>query len=645
MTDFSNMLPYKMTFSSITAMAVLVPSTLHAWLPGTYPASPARMHSYGFSVNNADRNDAIAFWHAVYQASEGYESRIKWTGNYTGTSGTTDASFVDDVERRLNYFRAVCGISSDVILNSGSRVVIGADDPFKPETNVTKTSAVQSATLMMARSYNPANGTNPANSHNPPQSSIGWSTSAWNANAHGNLAFGLYGPGAITEYVLENLPQDIATNSWNTLVGHRRWCLYPPATDYATGDQPGQSANLPATNVLYVSQHPSELAVISAPVFVCYPPAGFLPAKLNAATWSVSHVGANFEKATVTVTDSKGAAVAISGLQSSYSFGDPALIWQVGGAATSRSVYNDTSFRVTVSGIAGTGVPTSHSYTVTLINPDRLTSSHSITGSAKPPISKSENYTFTPPSGAESIQIGTFTKKSKAWKEDAEDKKPKVIDGTSPAYPLVVKLSAFKGFGLATDGNAFRLTFPSSYDPLLRGIPEQTFEIDRDIIAKSKAELQFKFRRGYMSKNSKLAIESSSDGGVSWEVMGPLISGISDKFWDEEASKTSRKLPKSSKPIRIRFRLYPTSGLIYTHEQNPKLPSGIFLDDITTTNCDWLDAENVNSFTGQTNRFVFNSKTAGAKLVDGDWWGLRMRTKLGGKWFPYGPVKSLTITK
>ena len=59
------------------------------------------MATKGFSVDNQNRNDVVAFWHAVYQASEGYQNRIKWNGNYNGDSGKISAEFVDDVERRL----------------------------------------------------------------------------------------------------------------------------------------------------------------------------------------------------------------------------------------------------------------------------------------------------------------------------------------------------------------------------------------------------------------------------------------------------------------------------------------------------------------------------------------------------------------
>ena len=179
-------------------LAGLAPLAAMAWVPGIYPTAPQRMQSRGFAVENQSRNDVVAFWHAVYQASEGYEKRIAWTGNYTGNQGSVSRVFVDDVERRLNYFRAMCGVPADVRVNSGSTVAILPEDLFKPSPMTKKSEASQAAALMLARNYNSSNGTNPAIDHNPPSSLIGWSAAAWNANANGNLAFGLYGPGGIT---------------------------------------------------------------------------------------------------------------------------------------------------------------------------------------------------------------------------------------------------------------------------------------------------------------------------------------------------------------------------------------------------------------------------------------------------------------
>lgn len=629
----------------LSVCAVLsVPALVNAWEPGTYPIAPLRMHSAGFSVNNQNRNDVVAFWHAVYQASEGYEKRIAWSGNYSGNNGTVSTAFVKDVERRLNYFRAMSDVDSNTAMSMSSTVRIDPEDAFKPSAFTMKAAAAQSAALMLVRNYDPASGQNPALTHNPPSHVTGWSPMAWNATAKGSYAFGAYGPGAVTEYMVEQHSISAMTSSWNFLVGHRRWNLYPKATVFATGDQPGTSAFLPPTNVLYVLQKTSELREDAGAGFVAYPAAGFFPVAINSPFWSLSRAGADFSSATVTMMSASGASVPVSSVQRNNSYGDPAIIWQVGTAANIRTVYNDTMFHVRVSGIGGHSIPATFNYSVTLINPDRLTSSQLISGPGSVVAGKKASYYFTPPVGAEALQVATFRRKFTRWKETAEvASSAKVIDHTADNYPLIVKTSAFPGFGKVSGTAAFRLTFPTSYDLLKRGVPEQSFEIARDIIAKPKAKLTFNFRRGYMTRGSSLVVESSSNGGVTWSILGAPIKGVSDTHYDTSVTAVSRPLTASSVPIRIRFRYFTTGGSIYTHEAAPNSPTGIFIDDITAVRCDWLEKKKATVYSAKTKNFIFSATTAGAPLVSGDKWYLRLGTKLGGKWFPYGPVKPVTI--
>ncbi|MEO8616916.1 MAG: hypothetical protein ABI600_17385 [Luteolibacter sp.] len=630
------------------AIAVLLagfPSNLRAWQPGIYPVAPARMQSSDFSVDNQDRNDVLAFWHAVYQASEGYVSRVGWTGNYSGTPGTTAGAFVDDVERRLNFFRAMCGVPSDVYVNTTATVVIGSADLFKPAPSTLKTAAAQQSALMLIRNYNSSNGTDPAITHNPPSNLTGWSPGAWNGSSHGNFAFGLYGPGAITEYMIESFAKGSAGSSWNTDVGHRRWCLFPSATDFATGDQPGSGATRPPTNCLYVVPNPSELLPPETAVFVSYPAAGFFPAPINSPYWSLSRTGANFSAAKVEMKTADGTPVTLSNIKWKTGYGDPAITWQVSTAAAARFVSIDTTYRVKVSGISGEGIPASYEYSVTLINPDQLGCDLQMTGPSTPPSSESTVYSFTPPRGAESIEVVAFKQNTSAWKENAETTTPtKIIDRTSGSYGLMATMTSYSGFGsVSVPGlKSFHLTFPIPYDPIVRGVPEQSFEIDREIIANANAKLNFVFRRGYMTKTSTLAVETSSDSGATWKILGAPIIGLSNTVYDKKSTVMSIALPTSSSPIRIRFRYFTTGGAIYTHEAAPKSPTGIFIDEIATAGCVWLEQKKLNTLSPTATEFVFNPESAGAALVKDNKWSLRLQTKLGGKRFT-GPAKALTI--
>ena len=621
------------------------PCLAGAWLPGTYPSASQRMHTHGFAVDNQNRNDVVAFWHAVYQASEGYESRIGWTGNYSGNSGNTSRAFVDDVERRLNYFRAMCGLPSDANVNSGATVAIEPLDPFKPSSNTEKAAAVQDAALMLIRNFDPATGRNPAISHDPAANLAGWTKETWNAAAKSNLAFGVFGPAAITEYMIEELTGNYTASTWNALVGHRRWNLYPAATDYATGDQPGISASRPPTNVFYVGQKPGELRPQPSVGFVPYPAAGFFPAPINSRYWSLSREGADFTAATVRMTDSTGKTVPVSGIKRDGSYGDPSMIWEVGSSAATKSVLNDTTFDVFISGIAGPGIPTTYNYSVTLINPNSLTSNQKISGLSLVTAGKSGNYTFTPPTGAENVQVIAYQKNSGSWQEDAEiPAKARVIVQTTGTYSLFASAKLWAGFGSVAGDNSFRLTFPTSYDVVKRGVHDQCFEIDREIVPSSNAKLNFNYRRGFMTKSSSLAVEVSSDGGLSWKSLGS-IRGVSDTAYDQSSSSASYSLPKSKSPVRVRFRYFYSTpgGAIYTHEAAPGSPTGILIDDITTKGCECYEPVKINRLPTSSRLLVFQEKTAGMPLKKNSKWQLRMQVKLGGKWFPPGPPKEITI--
>ena len=297
-----------------------------------------------------------------------------------------------------------------------------------------------------------------------------------------------------------------------------------------------------------------------------------------------------------------------------------------------------------VSGIGGTGIPTSLSYSVTLINPDLLTSNQQIAGASTVPTNASGTYTFRPPAGAEAVLVEASRTSSSRWTENAENpSKSDVIDETTGNYSLWAKTSSFPGFGSISGTRSFHLTFPTSYDLMVRGVPDQSFEIDRDLIPNSNAKLNFQFRRGFMTKNSTLVVETSTNGGVTWRAVGNSIQGVSNTQIDIAVTSRSVSLPKSPVPVRIRFRYYTRGGSIYTHETAPKSPTGIFIDEITTTGCDWLEQTKVTVLPATQTQFTFNSKAAGAKLVKGDEWRLRLRTKLGGKWFPQGPSKVVKI--
>jgi hypothetical protein len=588
-------------------------------------------------VDTSDRNAVVSFYQAIYMASEGYQDRIAWTGNYSSTAagaeGGVSAEFAGDVERRINFYRAMCGVAADVRVNSGATVRIAAGDPWVPPADTTKAAAAQRSALMIIRTF-PGNG---GLSHDPSPSATAWTPAAWNANRNGSLALGFFGPGAVDAYFKEDVS---GISAWNSEVGHRRWLLFQGATDFATGDTPGSfsagAANgvKPPTNVMYVIPKSAELDFSRDPVFAAYPPAGYFPARLNATFWSLSRPGADFSAATVSLKDAAGNPVAVSIVSRRNGYGDPSLVWQVPAAAAAKAVGGDQRWQVSVANIGGAGVPARHDYQVTLIDPERLNEVPLIAGNPAPQ-GGGGVYTVSGVAGADVMEAGIFLRRPSDWIEGAEDGPVSpVVDGSDPAYPL---RAAIPGY-LKSGARAFRLTFPTRYDPFINGVPAQSFELGRELVPGAGATLNFQLRRGLMTAASKLAVEVSTDDGLSWSVVGTPWSGVGGAG-DPAFQAVALPLPAALAPLRVRFRFYladPNSAL-YAHEDYPSHATGVFIDDIAVSGGYWLDRTGAVAGPGLAT-FVLDSGSAGMPLASGQEWWLRARAILGGKAFAHGPA-------
>ena len=97
------------TFISSTALVIsaLAVLPLGAWTPGVGNKSDTT----GFSVDTQSRNDVISFWHSVYMESENFENL-----------STSSQEFKNDVQRRINYYRAMAGMTASIDLTSTSLI-------------------------------------------------------------------------------------------------------------------------------------------------------------------------------------------------------------------------------------------------------------------------------------------------------------------------------------------------------------------------------------------------------------------------------------------------------------------------------------------------------------------------------------------
>ncbi len=306
----------------------LVGLTLMVSLTACLSATPAPLEEGGAAVgglNPADRGSVVSAYQTIYSgaANNPVLSSSNWTGNVGGCKpGDTSSAFKEAVLRRINFYRALAGLP-----------------------NVTYAAGVdgqqQAAALMMA-----ANGTL---SHSPPGTWKCYSDAGKTGAGSSNLAGGNDGVNAIDAYM-----DDGGGN--NSFAGHRRWILYPPRLEMASGDVPGW-------NALYVFGKSGPRP--ANPRFVTYPTAGFFPRGLlpTSKRWSFSVNGADFSTATITMS-ANGSSVPLTKLTPQNGYGDNTVVWEVAGAL---SLIGDAPISVKLEGVNLAGAPQTFSYVVTLL--------------------------------------------------------------------------------------------------------------------------------------------------------------------------------------------------------------------------------------------------------------------------------------
>jgi hypothetical protein len=558
---------------------------LLAWTPGT--ASP--LAADGFVVDPTNRTDVLAFYHTIHAASENYPANLAWTGSVAGgVAGTTGAAFKEDVRRRINFYRALSALPADITFDA------------------TKSGKDQEAALMFAA--------NEALSHTPPTNWFYYTANGAEAADNSNIALGTYGPGSVDAYM-----RDDGGN--NFVVGHRRWLHYSRAQVMGTGDVPAESPYYDANAIWVIG----DFKPAPVPQFVAWPNRGFVPAGLVPARWSLSYPGANFAAATVTMTQGAVSVptTIISNVDDGY--GDNTLVWTPSGLP--GSVNADTSFQVTVSGISGAGVPTSYNYTVTLFDPNVLGDSATIAGSGTPATTGAA-YTFNSIAQADAYELRVTTASAAAWTEGAEDAPaPQIVAATTGSYPL-------RQTGLKRTGaKAFQLAFPDFND--------QSFEVARDIIPSASSALVFHDLGRFAAPTTTLGAEISADGGVTWTSLfsRPGV-GLNSGLWDSAfISRNISLAAYAGQIVRLRFVLRQNDAPIVV---STSVDDGFFIDDIAVTNATELVNPTTTALAGAATGFTLNATTAGAPLVAGTAYYLRVRPNVGTRWFSFGAPKIVT---
>lgn len=284
-------------------------------------------------VDTADRNAVQSRYLDTYLSSEGIPA--EWSGNHAACSpGTTSDAFRAAILRRINYFRAMAGIPPVDL------------DP-------TYTSKAQAAALMMS--------VNRKLSHDPDSSWTCYTAGGDEAAGSSNLYLGVYGPAAITGYMVDS-------GDYNYAVGHRRWILYPQTQWMGTGDIP-PTVDYPSANALWVF----DLVNMWGPrpetrqEYIAWPPPGYVPYQLVFPRWSFAYPQADFTQAAVTMTNA-GQPLSLVKKTPVNGYGENTLVWEPQTSFTTPPAA-DTVYQVTLTNVLISGQPRSFTYTVTLFDP------------------------------------------------------------------------------------------------------------------------------------------------------------------------------------------------------------------------------------------------------------------------------------
>jgi len=313
------------------------------------------------------RAQVVTLYNTNYLAGQSMPA-MNWTGNVASCNpGAVSLAYQQSMIDRVNVFRAIARISP-------VSLYAAADD---------KDERTAAAALLMAA--------NNSLSHSPPsswtcfnQAFAGSTVGALGADGAGSSNLALSGNNAYaTNAVIDAYVDD--SGAGNVEVGHRTGLFDAKQTLMATGVIPSGAGN-GAANALWWINFATRSGPTPTPEGVAWPPNGFIPYQLLPKVsnrWSFQYPGANFSAATVTMT-SGGAAYApvaydfrSTGCPTGFTcLPDDAIVWRppldaggINGVFYTSPGAVDKTYTVNITGVTGSGVPSSFSYTVTVIDP------------------------------------------------------------------------------------------------------------------------------------------------------------------------------------------------------------------------------------------------------------------------------------
>ena len=472
---------------------------LRAMLEAERPVAAEGGTLTGFVVDPASREESRTFYRTVFTASSDLNLLEHWldpdggspapvmdpSHAYTnGDAGDTTPGYGNAVQRRINYFRAMAGIPATITFNA------------------TFSAKAQEAALMMSA--------NDQLNHFPPNSWTFWTADGREAAENSNLAIGSAGPESVVGYMQDH-------GAGNAAVGHRRWLLYPQTEVMGTGDVPGHpdfSSRRPANAIWVFDGNFGSSRPSVRDTFVAWPPPGFVPFDLVYPRWSISHPGANFSGATVTMKRD-GADIAVVKETLSTGIGETTLVWVYDGLNANNSQTHsrpgaDTTYSVVVDGVTLNGQNQKWEYDVIVFDPDEGGGDFvatMVSGSSTPVVGADNAYAVAMADFAtglqwRSLQLGGTTDVI----EGAESGTSTVQITSTPGYDVIVTNPRFSG------SHAFNLRHSGSNQV-------ESVRLNGVYLAAGDSEFSMRQRLAAVTDDETAAVQLSFDGGGSWKTI------------------------------------------------------------------------------------------------------------------------------
>jgi len=574
----------------------------------------------GFAVNTMNREEVRVFFNAVFGASENVP--IDWTGDMkTGNPGTTSKAFRDAIALRINYFRAMAGVPSDVVLSD--------------ELN----RKAQQAALMMSA--------NNELSHFPPASWKFYTAEGAQAAGNSNLHLGSTGPSAITGFMSD-------TGENNGAVGHRRWVLYPRTKTMGTGNIPNNGTNR-AVSALWVidpnmfwNDRPK-----TRDGLVAWPPKGHCPYQVVYSRWSFSYPDADFSASTVSMErDGQPLGVWIEPV--TLNFGDNTLVWVPDDfrEGLNNSFWSaprpmsDSRTTVTVHDVAINGSLQDFTYTVTIFDPQVPGSdwvNPTIAGRNELRVNEGTLFALDPIPFASGYEwrvtrrtpLNSITVVGASSGSAQSETSPTVSVGSSVTFTggggFIDPGTEPNPTGVPRDApgpssTTYHLTHWSS-------LADEFLTVTPTILPQGGSTLRFGSRLGRASENQVATVEVSRDGGSSF-VEIYRQAGDNGPGEDSSMLRTIDLSPFADRPITIRFAYhFAGSGLAYTGESG----TGWYIDSISIIGAEQLTSTIFSNLTSEA-RFSFAGTSAGDFAV-------QVRPQVFQRFFgEWSPVKRVSVT-